>query len=259
MRRAESREKTASERLLEIFEVLPGLYSEKHLFPLMPEEDTFVHRLLERLAERKVLQRETVYGQAAYWDPAHGFDPRRGVLRTLGILPLNVPLNKAARRARTALERKILRLREEVGGHEFAYLPLWRVPGEVQRGPQRVGREFYVQGVNKKLAVLHGGRLTFRDVVRVPAWRLEPIVSPANINRVPAEKVREDIQPVRVAPDQAAEVVRQKIGGKPNTSKVELCLLPLWRFELRHRVFPTRRPRHIWIDGTLGSVFRATG
>ena len=130
-RPAADREKTASERLLEIFEVLPGLYSERHLFPLMPEEDAFVHRLLERLVDRKVLQRETIDGEAAYWDPAHGFDPRRGVLRTLGILPLDFPLNKAARRARTVLERRILRVREEVGGHEFSYLPLWRVPAEV--------------------------------------------------------------------------------------------------------------------------------
>jgi len=83
-RPSKDEEKTASERLLEIFEVLPGLYSEKHLFPLMPEEDAFVHRLLERLVERKVLQREMVDGQAAYWEPAHGFDPRRGVLRSLG-------------------------------------------------------------------------------------------------------------------------------------------------------------------------------
>ena len=255
-RRTESREKTASERLLEIFEVLPGLYSEKHLFPLMPEEDTFVHRLLERLAERKVLQRETVYGQAAYWDPAHGFDPRRGVLRTLGILPLNVPLNKAARRARTALERKILRLREEVGGHEFAYLPLWRVPGEVQRGPQRVGREFYVQAVNKNLAVLHGGRLTFRHVIPGPAWNVTPLVAPSKIEHVPAERVREDIRLVRVAPDQAAEIVRRGVGAKPNPERVELCLLPLWRFEIKHREEKGRRPRHIWIDGTFGSVFR---
>jgi hypothetical protein len=255
-RRAESREKTASERLLEIFEVLPGLYSEKHLFPLMPEEDAFVHRLLDRLAERKVLQRETVDGQAAYWDPTHGVDPRRGVLRTLGILPLNFPLNKAARRARAALERRILRLREELGGHEFSYLPLWRVPAEVQRGPQRVGRDFFVQGVNRKLAVLRGGRPTFRHVVPGAAWKLDPLVSPARIDRVPAEKVREDIRPVRVAPDQAAEIVRRGIGAKPNPDRVELCLLPLWRFEIKHREEKGRRPRHIWIDGTFGSVFR---
>src|SRR2546427_8854562 len=98
-RRTEDREKTAAERLLEIFEVLPGLYSEKHLFPLMPEEDAFVHRLLERLVERKVLQRETVDGQSAYWEPARGFDPRRGVLRSLGLLPPNLPPDKAAQRA----------------------------------------------------------------------------------------------------------------------------------------------------------------
>src|SRR2546426_2926411 len=105
-RRTGDREKTAAERLLEIFEVLPGLYSEKHLFPLMPEEDVFVHKLLERLAERKVLERETVDGQVAYWDPAHGFDPRRGVLRSLGLLPLNFPLIKAVRRAPSPLQRR---------------------------------------------------------------------------------------------------------------------------------------------------------
>src|SRR2546428_11845594 len=133
--RTEDREKTASERLLEIFEVLPGLCSEKHLFPLMPEEDAFVHRLLERLVERKVLQRETVDGQSAYWEPAHGFDPRRGVLRSLGLLPLNFPLNKAAKRAGAELERRILRYREEIGGHEFSYLPLWRGPSRGGRRP----------------------------------------------------------------------------------------------------------------------------
>src|SRR5437879_11343944 len=126
-RPSEDREKTASERLLEIFEVLPGLYSEKHLFPLMPEEDAFVHRLLERLVERKVLQRETLDGVTAFWDPAHGFDPRRGVLRTLGLLPLDFPLNKAVKRARAALERRILRVRGESRGHAVAYPPVWRV------------------------------------------------------------------------------------------------------------------------------------
>src|SRR2546427_12271631 len=90
-RRPEDREKTASERLMEIFEVLPGLYSEKHLFPLMPEEDVFVHKLLERLAERKVLERETVDGQVAYWDPAHRFDPPRAVLRAPRLPPLDLP------------------------------------------------------------------------------------------------------------------------------------------------------------------------
>ena len=254
-RPSKDEEKTASERLLEIFEVLPGLYSEKHLFPLMPEEDAFVHRLLERLVERKVLQREMVDGQAAYWEPAHGFDPRRGVLRSLGLLPLNFPLNKAAKRARAELERRILRYREEIGGHEFSYLPLWRVPSEVSRGPQRVGRDFYVQGVNRKLAVLHGGRLAFRHLVPGAAWRRESLVSPSKIDRVPPEKVREDIRPVRVAPDQAAEIVRRTIGAKPNPGRVELCLLPLWRFEIKHRE-EKRRTRRLWIDGTFGSTFR---
>src|SRR2546425_528875 len=215
-RPSEDREKTASERLLEIFEGLPGLYSEKHLFPLMPEEDVFVHKLLERLAERKVLERETVDGQVAYWDPAHGFDPRRGVLRSLGLLPLNFPLIKAGRRARSALERRILRVREELGTHDFSYLPLWRVPAEVPRGPGKVGRDFYVHGGNRKLALLRAGRLVFRDVVPRPTWKLDTIVSPAKIERVSPEKVRAEIRSVRVAPDGAAESVRQKIGAKPN-------------------------------------------
>ena len=254
--RREHREKTAAERLLEIFEVLPGLYSERHLFPLMPEDDAFVHRLLERLVERRVLQREAVDGQVAYWDPAYGFDPRRGVLRSLGLLPLNFPLNRAVRRARAALERRILRVREEIGGHDFSYLPLWRVPAEVTRGEGRVGRDFYVHGVNRKLALAIGGRLVFRDVVPRPMWRLETLVSPAKIDRVAPEKVREEIRPVKSAPEQAAESVRQAIGVKPNPAKVELCLLPLWRFEVRHRVETRRRPRHLWIDGTFGSPFR---
>ncbi|TLZ72455.1 MAG: hypothetical protein E6K10_02450 [Methanobacteriota archaeon] len=257
-RRVADREKTASERLLEIFEVLPGLYSERHLFPLMPEDDAFVHKLLERLAERKVLQRETIDGVAAYWDPAHGFDPRRGVLRTLGLLPLNFPLNKAVRRARSALERRILRVREEVGAHDFAYLPLWRIPAEVYRGKGKVGRDFFVHGVNRKLAVLEGGRLVFRDVVKRPPWGVETLVAPAKIDRVPAEKVREEIRPVKVAPEQAAEILRRAMGVRPNPAKVELCLLPLWRFEIRHRLERLRRPRHIVVDGTFGSTFRET-
>src|SRR2546427_1589575 len=96
-RRTEDREKTAAERLLEIFEVLPGLYSEKHLFPLMPEEDAFVHRLLERLVERKVLQRETVDGQSAYWEPAHGLDPRREGRPAPRVPPLKLPPYQAAK------------------------------------------------------------------------------------------------------------------------------------------------------------------
>jgi len=255
-RPAAEREKTASERLLEIFEVLPGLYSERHLFPLMPDDDAFVHRLLERLVDRKVLQREVIDGEPAYWDPAHGFDPRRGVLRTLALLPLEYPLNKAVRRARSALERRILRVREEIGGHEFSYLPVWRVPAEVAKGRGKIGRDFYVHGVNRKLALLEAGRLVFRDVVPKPAWALETLVPPAKIDRVPAEKVREEIRPVKVAPDQAAETVRRSFGVRPNLAKVELCLLPLWRFEIRHRLEKLRRPRKLLVDGTFGSTFR---
>ena len=255
-RREEDREKTAAERLLEIFEVLPGLYSEMHLFPLMPDDDAFVHRLLERLVDRKVLQKETIDGTVAYWDTAHGFDPRRGVLRSLGLLPLNFPLNRAARRAKAELERTILHYREELGDHEFSYVPLWRVPSEVTRGRVKLGRDFYVHGGSKRLAVVGAGRLAFRDVVPHAAWKLTSLVSPGKIDRVAAEKVREEIRVVKVAPEQAAEAVRQAIGARPNPAKVELCLLPLWRFEVRHREEKGRRPRHLWIDGTFGSAFR---
>lgn len=255
-RREEEREKTAAERLLEIFEVLPGLYSEKHLFPLMPEDDAFVHHLLERLVARKVLQKETIDGTVAYWDPAHGFDPRRGVLRSLGLLPLNFPLNRAVRRARTELERAILRYREELGDHEFSYLPLWRVPAEAARGRVRLGRDYYVHGGNRRLAVLEAGRLVFREVIPRPAWKLMSLVSPGKIDRLPAEKVREEIRAVRVAPDEAAETVRRAIGVRPNPAKAELCLLPLWRFEVRHREEKGRRPRYLWIEGAFGTAYR---
>src|SRR2546427_7549255 len=97
-RPSEDREKTASERLLEIFEVLPGLYSEKHLFPLMPEEDAFVHRLLERLVEREVVPRASVDGPTAHSEPAPGFDPRRGVLPAPGSPPMNLPPFKSLKR-----------------------------------------------------------------------------------------------------------------------------------------------------------------
>jgi hypothetical protein len=255
-RREEKRERTASERLLEIFKVLPGLYSEDQLFPLMPEDDALVHRLLERLAVRKVLRKETVDGRAAYWDPEHGFDPRRGVLPVLALLPLNFPLNRAVRRARRELERRVLRYREALGAHTFSYLPLWRVPAEAARGRRRVGRDYYVHGVDRRLAVLEAGRLAFRDVVPRPAWKVATLVSPGELDRVPSEAVREDIRPVKVAPGEAAEAVRQGIGARPNPARVELCLLPVWRFEVRHRKEKGRRPRQLWIEGTFGTAYR---
>src|SRR5437879_608727 len=86
-RPSEDREKTAAERLLEIFEVLPGLYGEKHLFPLMPEEDAFVHRLLEGLVARKVLQRTTREDVPSFWDRAQAFVPGDAVLWPPGAGP----------------------------------------------------------------------------------------------------------------------------------------------------------------------------
>jgi hypothetical protein len=253
-RRGTKRVPTPSDRLLQIFDVLPGLYTEEDLLPLMAGSNAPVGQLLGELSAENVLRRETIGGTAAYWKPDHGFDPRRGVLRTLGLLPLEFPLDRAARRARSELERKVLMYQEDLGAHGFSYLPLWRVPAKVPGKGQDLVRDFYVHGGKGTLGFFIGGRFAFHDIVPRPAWKLPPAVWPADIERVPAGDVRGEVLPVKVAPKEAVETVGRKMGMRPDPEGVELCLLPLWRFEVVHRIETHRRPRHLWVDGTFGSV-----
>ena len=245
----------ASDRLLAVFDVLPGLYTEADLLPLLAGSNEPVGALLGRLAEENVLRRETIGGTAAYWKPDHGFDPRRGVLRTLGLLPMEFPLERAEKRAKAELDRGVLVHREGVGEHDFSYLPLWRIPAKVPaKGPDLM-RDFYVHARNGRLGFLLRGRFAFHDVIPPSAWKQPPPVWSADIQRVPASDVHDEVRPVKLSPEDALQAVQRKMGMRPDPAGVELCLLPMWQFEVLRRD-GVRRARLLWIDGTFGSAFR---
>ncbi len=254
--RGASREPTASDRLLQVFDVLPGLYTEADLVTLMAGSNAPVGDLLGKLASANVLRKETIGGTPAYWKPDHGFDPRRGVLRTLGLLPMEFPLERAEKRARAELSRKALVAREGLGRHEFSYLPLWRVPAKVPGKDPDLVRDFYVHARSGKLGFLLRGRFAFHEIVPAAAWKQPPPVWSADIQRVPASEVRAEVRPVKLSPEEAVEAVQRKMGMRPDPERVEMCLLPVWQFELVHRAGARGRSRLLWIDGTFGSAFR---
>ncbi len=250
------REPTPADRLLRVFDVLPGLYTEEDLLPLMAGSNEPVGALLGKLADENVLRRETVGGAAAYWKPDHGFDPRRGVLRVLGLLPLEFPLERAEKRARSELGGRVLRAREDLGEHEFSYLPLWRVPAKVPSKGAGLTRDFYVHARSGRLGFLLRGRFAFHDIVPPSAWKQPPPVWAADIVRVPASEVHDEVLPVKLSSEEALEAVQRRMGMRPEPEGVELCLLPVWQFEVLHRAGARGRSRLLWIDGTFGSAFR---
>ncbi|MGI0148052.1 MAG: hypothetical protein ACREDF_00780 [Thermoplasmata archaeon] len=244
-------------RVLNLFDAGPGFYAAEEIRSRVVVDERFLSILLRKMVEHHLLIPEKVDGQEMYWDPAVGFDPRRGVSKQLGIFPLRFPLLQATKRARDHLRRRMLVIpRERLTRKEFYYLPLWRVEAEVPLGKTqgRAARQFYVNAVTGEIAYPVYGRLTFEEIPRKDALRLEPLASKSLLERVPAARVGEAIPLAKIGPAQAKEIVRTSLGAKPLPAEPEVVLLPIWRFDLASKA--DGHVRSLWIDGAFGSVFR---
>ncbi|HKW43253.1 MAG TPA: hypothetical protein VJP06_03610, partial [Thermoplasmata archaeon] len=244
-------------RVLRVFEDAPGLYLPADIGSRVVIDGRFLEILLRKMVEHRLLRTEHLDGREVYWDPTSGFDPRRGAFGTsLGVFPLRFPLVRATRRARDHLRRRMLVIpRERVVRKEFYYLPLWRVEAEVPlgRGDGRAARQFYVNAVTGDLAYPVYGRVTFEEIPRRDALRLESLAPKSLLGHVPSARVAEPVPLARVGPSQAQEIVRTTLGVKADASEPEFALLPIWRFGVVSRQGQTRS---LWVDGAFGSVFR---
>ncbi len=139
---------------------------------------------------------------------------------------------------------------------DFYYLPLWRVEAEVPLGRSegRAVRQFYVHGVTGELAYSVYGRLSFEEIPRKDALRLESVARKSLLSRVPVVGIGEAIPLAKVGPAQAAEIVRTTLGAKLLASEPELVLLPIWRFDVVSKA--DGQSRSLWIEGAFGSAFR---
>ena len=244
-------------RVLNVFEDAPGLYSSEDLLSRLVIDARFLSILLRKLVEHRLLRTEKIDGREVYWDPTVGFDPRRSPPEQLAVFSVRFPLVQATRRVRVNLRRRMLLIpRERVLRKEFYYLPLWRVEAEIPLGRKqgRAARQFYVHAVTGELGHAIYGRLTFEEIPRKDALRLEPLVSKGILDRVPVARIGELIPIARVGPSQAQEIVRTTLGAKPGASDPELALLPVWRFDLGSK--SDGQARSLWIEGAFGSVFR---
>ena len=245
-------------RVLRIFEDLPGLFGPADIVGMTGTDERFIGILLRKMAEARLLRAEHLEGRDVYWDPTVGFDPRRGAPAKAAFLPLRVPLVEATRQAKDHLRRRILVLRDErLARKDFYYVPLWRVEAEMAlgRGRGRLGKTFFVNAVTGELAHTTGGRLTFEELPRKDARRLEPLAPKGLLDSGPTAKVGDPVVRGKVGPGQAQEIVRKSFGAKPVAEPPELVLLPVWRFDLESR--SERKTRPLWIDGTFGTALRS--
>jgi hypothetical protein len=243
-------------RVLRVFEDAPGLYGAEDIASRAFVEEPFLSILLRKMAEHHLLRHEHVDGRDAYWDPAIGFDPRRGVHGKVGLLPLRFPLVEATKIVREHLRRRMLVIaKERIARKEFYYLPLWRVEAEVSAGRKagRMARQFYVNAITGELGHSVYGRLTFEEFPQKDAIRLEPLAPKSLLERVPTARIGDPIPIAKVGPSQAQEVVRKTLGAKPLAVPPELALLPIWRFDVESKEDGSRRA--LWVEGTFGSVF----
>jgi len=217
----------------------------------------FLAILLRKLAEHRLLRVERIDGREVYWDPTIGFDPRRGAPKRLARFPLRFPLVKATKHARDRLRRRMLVIpNERIVRKDFYYLPLWRVEAEIPsvgRNDGGAAREFYVNAMTGELGHAVYGRLTFEEIPRKDAVRLEPLAAKSTLERLAAETVNDAIPVAKVGPSQAQDIVRTTLGAKPTETEPELVLLPMWRFDVRSN--GAGRGRTMWMEGTFGSVF----
>lgn len=244
-------------RVLDLFEDAPGFLSEDEIRSRLSVDEGFLPILLRKMVEHRLLVPERIDGRDVFWDPAVGFDPRRGAAKHLNLFPLRFPLVRATKRARDHLRRRMLVIpRERLARKEFYYLPLWRVEAEVPIGRSngRAARQFYVNAVTGELAYPVYGRLTFEEIPRKDALRLDSLAPKSLLGQVRSARVGEAIPFAKVGPAQAQEIVRTTLGAKPTGSDPEVVLLPVWRFDLASKV--DGHVRSLWIEGAFGSVFR---
>ncbi len=243
-------------RVLKVFEDAPGLYGQSEIATRVVVDEKFLPILLRKLVEHRLLTAERVDGREVYWDPTVGFDPRRGAPARVAMFPLRFPLVRATKVVRDHARRRLLSPREQVARKAFYYLPLWRVEAEVPLGRKggRVIRQFYVNAASGELG--HGvyGRITFEEIPRKDAVKLEPLAPKSLLEHIPAARIDDSIRIAQVGPSRAQEIVRTTLGVKPSAVEPELVLLPIWRFDVESN--GNGRPRSLWVDGSLGSVFR---
>jgi len=242
-------------RVLHLFEDHPGLYGLEEIAGMNPADTRFLSILLRKMAEARLLRPEQVEGREVYWDPTIGFDVRRGVPAKIAWLPLRFPLVEATKRANESVARRMLVIpKEHVARKEFYFVPLWRVEAEIPLGRKggKVARQFYVNASSGGIAHVVNGSLSFEEFPRKDVSRLEPIAPKAQLESGPSQKVGDHVPVARVGPSQAKEIVHRSLGVKVLTEHPELCLLPVWKFEMQSNGESRTRP--IWIDGTLGSV-----
>jgi len=244
-------------RVLGLFDDGPGLYGPEEIGSKIVVDGRFLAILLRKLAEHRLLRVERIDGREVYWDPTIGFDPRRGAPKNLARFPLRFPLVKATKHARDRLRRRMLVIpNERIVRKDFYYLPLWRVEAEIPsigRNDGGAAREFYVNAMTGELGHAVYGRLTFEEIPRKDAVRLEPLAAKSTLEHVSAETVNDAIPVAKVGPSQAQDIVRTTLGAKPTETEPELVLLPMWRFDVRSN--GAGRERTMWMEGTFGSVF----
>src|SRR3989454_732638 len=244
-------------RVLGLFDDEPGLYGPEEIGSKIVIDGRFLAILLRKLAEHRLLRVEHIDGRDVYWDPMIGFDPRRGAPKRLARFPLRFPLVKATKHARDRLRRRMLVIpNERIVRKDFYYLPLWRVEAEIPAGGRNDGRaprQFYVHAVTGEVGHAVYGRLTFEEIPRKDAVRLEPLAANSPHDHLPAETVNDAIPVAKVGPSQAQDIVRTTLGAKPTDSEPELVLLPMWRFDVRSN--GAGRERTMWMEGTFGSIF----
>ncbi len=244
-------------RVLGLFDDGPGLYGPEEIGSKIVVDGRFLAILLRKLAEHRLLRVERIDGREVYWDPTIGFDPRRGAPKRLARFPLRFPLVKATKHARDRLRRRMLVIpNERIVRKDFYYLPLWRVEAEIPsvgRNDGGAAREFYVNAMTGELGHAVYGRLTFEEIPRKDAVRLEPLAAKSSLERLAAETVNDAIPVAKVGPSQAQDIVRTTLGAEPTETEPELVLLPMWRFDVRSN--GAGRERTMWMEGTFGSVF----
>lgn len=242
-------------RVLHLFEDHPGLYGTEEIAGMNPADTRFLSILLRKMSEARLLRPEQVEGREVYWDPTVGFDIRRGMPSKAAWLPLRYPLVEATKRANESIERRMLVIpKEHITGKEFYFVPLWRVEAEIPLGRKggKVARQFYVNAASGGIAHVVNGSLSFEEFPRKDVSRLEPLATKAHLEPGPSQKIGDHVPLARVGPSQAKETVHRSLGAKVLTEHPELCLLPVWKFEVQSNGSGKTRP--LWVDGTLGSV-----
>jgi len=244
-------------RVLHLFEDHPGLYGFEEIAGMNPADPRFLSILLRKMAEARLLRPEEVEGREVYWDPTIGFDVRRGVPAKVAWLPLRYPLVEATKRANDSVARRMLVIpKEHVARKEFYFLPLWRVEAELPLGRKggRIARQFYVNAATGGIAHVAGGGLSFEEFPRKDLSKLQPLAAKAHLEPGPSQKIGDHVPLAKVGPSQAKEIVHRSLGAKVLTEHPELCLLPIWKFEIESN--GSGKTRTLWVDGTLGSVLR---